>query len=304
MSRGWRRAPAARLRRARPPHVQHQLGFGARIERRANRHQPVGRIDAAAGKHEAARQERVTLMALAHQHLGRRPAAVEQDQRRGVLRRHVGMAAHRVGAELLHQLWRDIGHRRFPRYGFLPRNGFSRRRSWRAVAAGALGRPALRAGHDAAFGQKLEAERAGDRRRLDELHRDAVAEPVRLARAVADHGVHGLLVAEIFVADGARRNEAVGAGVVELDEQAGAGDAGDAALEGGADAVGEKMRDQPVVGLALGLHGAALGGGNLRGDLGQRGGVLALGQAVGAEIAAPERGRDARSGRHSGGSAR
>ena len=53
-----------------------------------------------------------------------------------------------------------------------------------------------------------------------------------------------------------------------------------------ADAVGEVMRDQPVVGLALGLHGAALGRRNLRGDLGQRRGVLALGQAVGAEVSA------------------
>ena len=69
-----------------------------------------------------------------------------------------------------------------------------------------------------------------------------------------------LVVAEIFVADGARRDEAVGAGLVELDEQAGARDAGDAAFEGRADAVGEEMRDQPVDGLALGLHGAALGG--------------------------------------------
>ena len=54
-----------------------------------------------------------------------------------------------------------------------------------------------------------------------------------------------------------------------FDEQAGAGDAGNAAVEGRADAVGEEMRDQPVGGLALGLHGAPLGGGDLRGDFGQ-----------------------------------
>ncbi len=95
-----------------------------------------------------------------------------------------------------------------------------------------------------------------------------------------------LVVAEIFVADGARRHEAVGAGVVELHEQAGAGDAGDAALEGGADAVGEEMRDQPVVGLALGHHGAALGGGDLRGDLGQ---LLAVGRSRAAAVAELER---------------
>ena len=93
-----------------------------------------------------------------------------------------------------------------------------------------------------------------------------------------------LVMAEIFVADGARRHEAVGAGLVQLHEQAGAGDAGDAAVEGGADAVGEKMRDQPVVGFALGQHGAALGRGNLRGDFGQRLGVGGLGQAAVAQL--------------------
>ena len=70
----------------------------------------------------------------------------------------------------------------------------------------------------------------------------------------------------------------------QLHEQAGAVHAGDAAVEGGADAVGEEMRDQPVVGLALGQHGAALGGGNLRGDFGQRLDVGGLGQAVVAEL--------------------
>src|SRR5204862_8336105 len=89
-----------------------------------------------------------------------------------------------------------------------------------------LGRPALRSGHDAALGQQLEAERTGHGRGLDKFYRNAVAKPIRLARAIADHGVHGLLVAEIFVPDGACRNEAVGAGFVELDEQAGAGNAG------------------------------------------------------------------------------
>ena len=90
----------------------------------------------------------------------------------------------------------------------------------------------------------------------------------------------GLVVAEIFVADGARRHEAVGAGLVQFHEQAGAVHAGDAAVEGGADAVGEKMRDQPVVGFAFRQHGAALGRGNLRGDFGQRLDVGCLGQAV------------------------
>ena len=95
-----------------------------------------------------------------------------------------------------------------------------------------------------------------------------------------------LLVAEIFGADGARRHEAVGAGLVQFDEQAGAGDAGDAAVEGGADAVGEEMRDQPVVGFALGQHGAPLGGGDLRRDLGKLLAVGGLGQAAGPSLSA------------------
>ena len=69
----------------------------------------------------------------------------------------------------------------------------------------------------------------------------------------------GLVVAEILVAYGARRHETVGAGLVQLHEQAGAMHAGDAAVEGGADAVGQKVRDQPVVGFPFGQHGAPLG---------------------------------------------
>ncbi len=46
---------------------------------------------------------------------------------------------------------------------------------------------------------------------------------------------------------------------LQFHEQAGAVHAGDAAVEGRADAVGEEMRDQPVVGLAFGQHGAPLG---------------------------------------------
>ena len=42
------------------------------------------------------------------------------------------------------------------------------------------------------------------------------------------------------------------------------------AAEGGADAVGEEMGDQPVDGFALGRHGAALGGGDAGRDLGER----------------------------------
>ena len=88
---------------------------------------------------------------------------------------------------------------------------------------------------------KLKSERAGDRRRLDELHRDRIAEPV--PHSAADKRAAGFVEAEILVADGAGRDKAVGAGLVELDKQAGTRDAGNVSIEGRADAVGQKMRD-------------------------------------------------------------
>src|SRR6516165_4279299 len=148
---------------------------------------------------------------------------------------------------------------------------------------GALARPPPARAVIAAFGEKFESQRARDRRGLDQPHRDAIAEAVRLAALSADQGMAVLVVAEIIGADGARRDEAVGAGVVELDEQAGAGGARDVALEGRADAVGEEMGEQAVEGLAFGFHGAALGSRDLRADLAERGDVLLLRQAAVAE---------------------
>src|SRR5207245_1497617 len=131
---------------------------------------------------------------------------------------------------------------------------------------------------------QLEAQRARDRRRLDEADCDAVAEPMRLAGAIADQRMLVLLVAEIIVAERARRNEPVGAGLVELDEEAGARRAADMALEGGADAVGEEMRDEAVGGLALGRHGAALGRRDARADLAQRRNVSRVRQSAFSEF--------------------
>ena len=74
----------------------------------------------------------------------------------------------------------------------------------------------------AAFGQKFESQRARNRCGLDEPHRHAIAEAVGLAAAGADQGMVVFVVAEIIGADGARGDESVRAGVVELDEQAGA----------------------------------------------------------------------------------
>ena len=110
---------------------------------------------------------------------------------------------------------------------------------------------------------------------------------MRLAGALADHRLVGLVVAEEIGAQRAGGNEAVGAGVVELHEQAGAGDAGDVAAESGADAVGHEMRHQPVDGLALGGHGAAFGGRDARRGFGERLG-RGVGQPVGPKLEAAD----------------
>src|SRR4051812_40986067 len=76
---------------------------------------------------------------------------------------------------------------------------------FRALGAGAF---AFRRFLIAPFGQKLESQRARDRRRLDQLHGHRVAQPVALAGMVADQRVAWLVIAEIIVADRARGNEA------------------------------------------------------------------------------------------------
>src|SRR6202041_3342832 len=123
------------------------------------------------------------------------------------------------------------------------------------------------AGSNLAFREQFEPQRARYRCGFYQTNVDNVTQPVHGSAARADQRMTRLVVIEIFGPQGADRDQSVSAGVAELDEQSGAGDAGDAALKRGADAVGEKMRDQPVSGFALRLHGAALGDRNLRGDL-------------------------------------
>src|SRR5262245_15771775 len=89
----------------------------------------------------------------------------------------------------------------------------------------------------APFRQEFESQRPGDRRRLDQAYRHLVAEPMGLAAVGADQRMPVLVIAEVLVADLAGRDEAVGAGLVELHEQAGAGRTRDVAREGRADAV-------------------------------------------------------------------
>src|SRR6202022_40211 len=120
---------------------------------------------------------------------------------------------------------------------------------------------------DAAFRQQFEPQCARDGSCFYQTNVDDVTQPVHGAAARSDQRKAYLVVIEILSPQRADRDQAVSAGIAEFDEQSGAGDAGDAALKGCADAVGEKMRDQPVGGFALGLHGAALGDGNLGRDL-------------------------------------
>src|SRR5260221_1349381 len=61
----------------------------------------------------------------------------------------------------------------------------------------------------AALGKNFEAQRARDRRGLDEPHRDAIAEAVGLAAAGADERVAGPLVTGKFPAECAPRDQAV-----------------------------------------------------------------------------------------------
>src|SRR5688500_14781058 len=79
--------------------------------------------------------------------------------------------------------------------------------------------------------EQFETQRARHRRGFNKPHAHLIAKAVGLAAVVADERMIALVIAEIFVADGARRHKAVGTGVVKLDEEAGAGDAGDAAFE-------------------------------------------------------------------------
>ena len=65
-----------------------------------------------------------------------------------------------------------------------------------------------------------EPQRAGNRRRFDQLDRNRVAETMRCR--TADEGASRLLKPEILFADVARRDKPVRAGFVELDKQAGA----------------------------------------------------------------------------------
>src|SRR6185437_1727480 len=66
---------------------------------------------------------------------------------------------------------------------------------------------------DMAFGQKLEPQRACDRGSFYQTNLDDVTQPVHGTAARTDQRVAGLVKVEILAADGADRDQAVGAGI-------------------------------------------------------------------------------------------
>src|SRR5258707_14767264 len=103
--------------------------------------------------------------------------------------------------------------------------------------------------NDLSLGQEFKPERARDRLSFYQTNIDDVPQSVHGTAARADQRVAGFVVIEIFRAERADGDQPVGAGIAELDEQAGAGNAGNPALEAGADAGDEMMGDQAVGGL-------------------------------------------------------
>src|SRR3990167_5559056 len=99
----------------------------------------------------------------------------------------------------------------------------------------------------------LEQQTSGGGIGLDQLQPQAIAQPEGFTGALTYQELATLVVAEEFLAQRADGNQTVGAGAVEGGKQAKAGDAGDAAGEGGAHMLGHEGHD-------IAIHGAALGG--------------------------------------------
>src|SRR5690349_18467304 len=93
-----------------------------------------------------------------------------------------------------------------------------------------------------------EAQRAGDRRRLDEFDRDRIAKAV--GRGTADESAASFVKTKVLLADAARRNKAIGAGFIELDEQTGARHPGNMPVENCTDAIGVATDRRGKMGIA------------------------------------------------------
>ena len=70
----------------------------------------------------------------------------------------------------------------------------------------------------AALGQKLKAQGTSNGGCLYEANPNAIAETIGFSALISDQCVFVLVVAKIFIADCSCRNEAIGAGMIELDE--------------------------------------------------------------------------------------
>ena len=99
----------------------------------------------------------------------------------------------------------------------------------------------------------------------------------------------GFVVGEVFPAQGADRNQPLGAGFLEGDEQAEAGDADDAGGEFGADAFGQPGGEVALLRVALGELGATLGVRDLLADGGEVGAAVPC-EAVLAQSQRPDQG--------------
>src|SRR5262245_5801862 len=131
--------------------------------------------------------------------------------------------------------------------------------------------------------EELETERTGRWDSLNQAHLDEIAKLEGSAGFLADQSMTLLVMIEILMADGGGRDEAVGAGLVQPHEEAGAGEPGDAGGKAGADAIGKISGDQPVGSFTFRRHGAPLGSGNRLGDLFEQR-YFGVGQAVIAEL--------------------
>src|SRR5262249_9520083 len=91
--------------------------------------------------------------------------------------------------------------------------------------------------------QQLAAQRAGARSSFYQTDVADVTELGHGTAACAHESVAALVIVEIFRAKGSDRDQSVRTRLAQLDEQAGARDAGDAALKARADAIGQMMGD-------------------------------------------------------------
>src|SRR5439155_19846725 len=115
--------------------------------------------------------------------------------------------------------------------GFLLRLALARAASGMRLERGTAlrtGWPAAARCGLAARRQQFEAQRACDRGCFNQPDVDDVTELMHGAAARADQGVAALVIVEIFRAQRPDRDQAVCTGISQLDEQAGARDAGDA----------------------------------------------------------------------------